>query len=81
LWLRIAAARSAAGWRRVSAAMTEREKRDLLARYADYFRKAEEADAMGDIAHGEMTRNSFRMVAQGWRQLAEQVKRTLRRGA
>jgi len=57
--------------------MIEQEKKTLLRRYADYFRKAEEAAA--EIAHDDVARNSFHMIALGWRRLAEQVKQHLRR--
>ena len=69
-----------AGWRCESAAMTEDEKHTLLRRYADYFRKAEEAYAASELTHDEVARNSLHMVALGWRRLATQIRRTLRRG-
>jgi len=59
--------------------MLEQEKKTLLRRYADYFRKAEEAEAAAEIAHDDVARNSFHMIALGWRRLAEQVKQRLRR--
>ena len=45
--------------------------------YADYIRRAEEADGMAAMAKDEAAQKSFRMVAAGWRHLAEQVKRRL----
>lgn len=51
----------------------------LLRRYADYFRKAEEADGMAERAHDATARRSFRLTAEGWRRLASQVKKALRR--
>lgn len=60
--------------------MTEEEKGELLIRYADYFRRAEEAEGMAEHAHDETARNSFRTVALGWRQLAAQVKQRMAKG-
>ena len=57
--------------------MTTEEKHDLLIRYADYFRRAEEADGMAALAHDETAQKSFQMIALGWRQLAAQVKRRM----
>jgi len=54
------------------------DEHSLLRKYADYFRKAEEADGMADRAHDDVARNSFRMIANGFRRLAEQAKQALR---
>jgi len=60
--------------------MAEKEEDDehtLLRRYADYFRRAEEAAGMAAKAHDVTARRSLLIVAEGWRKLAEQVKLAL----
>jgi hypothetical protein len=60
--------------------MAEQEdEHALIRRYADYFRKAEEAEGMAVRAHDEGARKSLHVVALGWRKLAEQVRRLLQR--
>jgi|GraSoiStandDraft_45_1057281.scaffolds.fasta_scaffold587045_2 hypothetical protein len=54
------------------------DEHTLLRKYADYFRKAEEADGMAERAHDDVARNSFRMIAEGFRRLAAQAKEALR---
>ena len=59
--------------------MTEQEHSQLQ-RYADYVRKADEADQTAADAHHETVRISFVVIGEHWRQLAEQVKRQMQRG-
>ncbi len=72
--------REAGGAIREAQPMTEEEEKDLLIRYADYFRRAEEADAMAAVANNEVAGQSLRAIALGWRELAAQVKRRMEHG-
>jgi len=61
--------------------MAEEQEEELLRRFADYSRRADEAEAMAAKARDGTARDSFQMVASGWRQLAEQTNATLKRMA
>lgn len=48
-------------------------------RYADYRKRAEEAERLARVATNETARESFRLVASGWRHLARQAKLAMKK--
>lgn len=56
----------------------QQEESTLVSRHADYIKRAEEAEGMAAHAKGETARDTFQMIASGWRQLAERVKAALK---
>lgn len=58
----------------------ENNTTDLAKRHTLYLERAEEAERMAKSARGKLAQDTFRSIADSWRQLAQHVGRSIERG-